>query len=158
LVPLTCMLEGSPGIFAGSLLVEVGAQVARPAGARSAWSGLLRRQPGVPVGGISSDSAGVLSPRPRTRPPNKTGSLIEPLSLGRAGFCSHRGMVQERKSGHQCFPKGNAAEVEAPLCPRRLQGCPLSGLNSELGQPDIGGGGASEAGLGSIKSGRHHDD
>jgi hypothetical protein len=41
--PLTCTLEGSPGILAGSLLVEAGAQVARPAGARSARSGLLRR-------------------------------------------------------------------------------------------------------------------
>jgi hypothetical protein len=70
--PLTCTLEGSPGFFADSLLIEVGAQVARPASARSAWSGLLRRRPRVPIGGISGDIAGALRPRPWARLPDET--------------------------------------------------------------------------------------
>jgi hypothetical protein len=72
-VPLTCMLEGSPGVFAGYLLVEAGAQVARPAGEQSARSGLQRRRLGVPMGGTSSDSAGALSPQPRACLPDEAG-------------------------------------------------------------------------------------
>jgi hypothetical protein len=78
--------------------------------------------------------------------------------LGRSGLCSYRGVVQERTGYHQCFPKGNAAEVETPSCRGRLRDHPLPGLNPELGEPDIGGGGAYGGGLGSVKSGRRYDD
>jgi hypothetical protein len=69
---LRCTLEGSPDVFAGSLLVEAGAQVARPASVQSAWSGLLRQRPGIPTGGTSGDREGALSPQPRARLPDET--------------------------------------------------------------------------------------
>jgi hypothetical protein len=61
-------------------------------------------------------------------------------------------MVQEHTGRHQCLPRVNAAEAEVPSCPGHTSDRPLLGLDPELSEPDIGGGG-----LGSVKSGWRRD-